>query len=178
MMGFSISPYTALFAVFAMWSEHLQAYCVALACILLHELGHAVACDLLGFPPKEIRIHAFGASLQTDELLEENPRAEALVAAAGPAASLLLGGVSYILFCQLRWEIFYLFFVYHMIFGVFNLLPLPALDGGRLVFLFIEAIRGKRVAPDKEGWVHGIGMILLLALMAFVLFNDVKKIFF
>ena len=61
--------------------------------------------------------------------------------------------------------------------GVMNLLPLPALDGGRLVFMVGEAIRGKRVPPDKEGWVHGIGMILLLALMAFVMFNDVKKLF-
>ena len=61
--------------------------------------------------------------------------------------------------------------------GVMNLLPLPALDGGRLVFMVVEAIRGKRVPPDKEGWVHGIGMILLLALMAFVMFNDVKKLF-
>lgn len=61
--------------------------------------------------------------------------------------------------------------------GVMNLLPLPALDGGRLVFMFVEAIRGKRVPPDKEGWVHGIGMIMLLALMAFVMFNDVKKLF-
>lgn len=61
--------------------------------------------------------------------------------------------------------------------GVMNLLPLPALDGGRLVFLIIEAIRGKRVAPEKEGWVHGIGMILLLLLMVFVLFNDVKRLF-
>jgi len=61
--------------------------------------------------------------------------------------------------------------------GVMNLLPLPALDGGRLVFMIMEAIRGKRVPPDKEGWVHGIGMILLLALMAFVMFNDVKKLF-
>lgn len=61
--------------------------------------------------------------------------------------------------------------------GVMNLLPLPALDGGRLVFLIVEAIRGKRVPPDKEGWVHGIGMILLLALMAFVLFNDVRRLF-
>ena len=61
--------------------------------------------------------------------------------------------------------------------GVMNLLPLPALDGGRLVFMIVEAIRGKRVPPDKEGWVHGIGMILLLALMAFVMFNDVKKLF-
>ena len=61
--------------------------------------------------------------------------------------------------------------------GVMNLLPLPALDGGRLIFMVVEAIRGKRVPPDKEGWVHGIGMILLLALMAFVMFNDVKKLF-
>lgn len=60
--------------------------------------------------------------------------------------------------------------------GVMNLLPLPALDGGRLVFLIIEAIRGKRVSPEKEGWVHGIGMILLLALMVFVLFNDIKRL--
>lgn len=60
--------------------------------------------------------------------------------------------------------------------GVMNLLPLPALDGGRLVFLIVEAIRGKRVPPEKEGIVHGIGMILLLALMAFVLFNDIKRL--
>lgn len=61
--------------------------------------------------------------------------------------------------------------------GVMNLLPLPALDGGRLVFLLIEAIRGKRVSPEKESWVHAAGMILLLALMAFVLFNDIKRLF-
>ena len=61
--------------------------------------------------------------------------------------------------------------------GVMNLLPLPALDGGRLVFLILEAIRGKRVAPEKEGWVHGIGLVLLLLLMAFVMFNDIRKLF-
>lgn len=61
--------------------------------------------------------------------------------------------------------------------GVMNLLPLPALDGGRLVFLIIEAIRGKRVSPEKEGMVHMIGMMLLFALMIFVLFNDLKRVF-
>ncbi len=61
--------------------------------------------------------------------------------------------------------------------GVMNLLPLPALDGGRLVFLVIEAIRGKRVAPDKEGMVHFVGLLLLFALMIFVLFNDLNRIF-
>lgn len=61
--------------------------------------------------------------------------------------------------------------------GVFNLLPFPALDGGRLVFLILEAIRGERISPDKEGLVHAVGMVFLLALMVFVLFNDLKKIF-
>ena len=60
--------------------------------------------------------------------------------------------------------------------GVMNLLPLPALDGGRLLFLIIEAIRGKRVDPGKEGMVHFIGMMLLFALMIVVLFNDIRKL--
>lgn len=60
--------------------------------------------------------------------------------------------------------------------GVMNLLPLPALDGGRLVFLIIEAIRGKKIPPEKEGMVHFVGIVLLLALMVFVMINDIKRI--
>ena len=59
--------------------------------------------------------------------------------------------------------------------GVMNLLPLPALDGGRLVFQFIEVIFGKPVPAEKEGFVHMIGMIALLGLMVVVLFNDITK---
>lgn len=62
--------------------------------------------------------------------------------------------------------------------GVMNLLPLPALDGGRLVFLIIEAVRRKRIPPEKEGYVHLVGITLLMALMVFAMFNDVKRIFF
>lgn len=61
--------------------------------------------------------------------------------------------------------------------GVMNLLPLPALDGGRLFFMIIEVIRGKRVDPNKEGMVHLVGMMLLFAFMIFVLFNDVRRLF-
>ena len=61
--------------------------------------------------------------------------------------------------------------------AVMNLLPIPALDGGRLVFLLIEAVRGKPVPADKEGYVHLAGMALLFALMIFVLFNDISKFF-
>lgn len=61
--------------------------------------------------------------------------------------------------------------------GVLNLLPIPALDGGRLVFLIIEAIRRKPVPPEKEGIVHFAGFVLLMALMVLVLFNDLSRIF-
>ena len=62
--------------------------------------------------------------------------------------------------------------------GVMNLLPLPALDGGRLVFLALEAVRRKRIPPEKEGYVHLVGITLLMALMVFVMYNDIKRIFF
>ena len=61
--------------------------------------------------------------------------------------------------------------------GVANLLPLPALDGGRLVFLFLEAIRRKRIDPEKEGMVHMIGLLALMLLMVVIMFNDVRKLF-
>lgn len=62
--------------------------------------------------------------------------------------------------------------------GVMNLLPIPALDGGKLLFCIIEIVRGKPIDREKEGMVHFIGMILLLLLMVFLIFNDVKNIFF
>lgn len=61
--------------------------------------------------------------------------------------------------------------------GVMNLLPLPALDGGRLLFMLVEVVRGKPVPPDKEGIVHFIGFVALMILMVFVLYNDIVRIF-
>lgn len=60
--------------------------------------------------------------------------------------------------------------------GVMNLLPLPALDGGRLVFLLIEAITKKKVNPNIEGMIHFAGFVLLMALMVFVFMNDIKRL--
>lgn len=60
--------------------------------------------------------------------------------------------------------------------GVMNLLPLPALDGGRLVFLLLEVVRGKPVPPEKEGFVHMAGLILFFLLMVFVMYNDIMRI--
>jgi regulator of sigma E protease len=56
---------------------------------------------------------------------------------------------------------------------IINLLPLPALDGGRLIFLFIEAIRRKPIDPQKEGIVHFIGFVLLMILSVFIIYKDI-----
>lgn len=61
--------------------------------------------------------------------------------------------------------------------GVMNLLPIPALDGGRLVFLIVEAIRRKRIPPEKEGMVHFAGFALLMVLMVVVMYNDILRLF-
>ena len=60
--------------------------------------------------------------------------------------------------------------------GVLNLLPLPALDGGRLVFLLLEVVRGKPIPPEKEGMVHLAGFAVLCGLMVFIMYNDIVKL--
>ncbi len=62
--------------------------------------------------------------------------------------------------------------------GVMNLLPIPALDGGRLLILFIEAITRRRVPEKIEGYIHMAGFALLMGLMVLILFNDISLMFF
>lgn len=59
--------------------------------------------------------------------------------------------------------------------AIFNLLPIPALDGGRLLFLFIELIRRKPVPAEKEGMVHFVGLVALMALSLFLVYRDIMK---
>ena len=61
--------------------------------------------------------------------------------------------------------------------GVMNLLPIPALDGGRLLFIIVEIIRRKKIDPEKEGMVNFAGLVILLAFMVFVMANDIRNIF-
>lgn len=60
--------------------------------------------------------------------------------------------------------------------GILNLLPLPALDGGRLVFMLIEVVRGKPIPPEKEGMIHFAGFVAFMILMIFVMYNDIMKL--
>jgi regulator of sigma E protease len=56
--------------------------------------------------------------------------------------------------------------------AVANMLPIPALDGGRLAFVIVEAIRGRRVSPEREGLIHVVGMAVLISLMVFISIHD------
>nr|MCR5627217.1 site-2 protease family protein [Lachnospiraceae bacterium] len=61
--------------------------------------------------------------------------------------------------------------------GVMNMLPLPALDGGKFLFLLFEAVTGKKPSPRFEGVVQFAGMCLLLVFVIFITFNDITRFF-
>ena len=61
--------------------------------------------------------------------------------------------------------------------GIINLLPIPALDGSKLIFLLLEGIRGKPIDPQKEGFIHFVGFTVLILLMIFIAFQDICRLF-
>ncbi|NMA07006.1 MAG: RIP metalloprotease RseP, partial [Ruminococcaceae bacterium] len=75
------------------------------------------------------------------------------------------------------YAVFYLAAIITVNLGIMNILPLPALDGGRFVILLIEAVTKRRLNPKYEGFIHLVGFVLLIALMLFVTYNDISKIF-
>ena len=72
--------------------------------------------------------------------------------------------------------ILYWIFVISMNLGIMNLLPIPALDGGRLLFIAVEAVRGKPIDRNREGMVHLIGFAILIVLMVFVTYSDIRAL--
>lgn len=61
--------------------------------------------------------------------------------------------------------------------GIINIIPLPAFDGGHILFIIIEAIKGKPISPKVENTIHAVGMIFLLLLMLVVTINDIIRLF-
>ncbi|HRT00893.1 MAG TPA: site-2 protease family protein, partial [Fervidobacterium sp.] len=61
--------------------------------------------------------------------------------------------------------------------GIFNLFPLPALDGGRIIFALIEMITRRKINRNVENWIHAIGFFLLIGLVIFITFIDVGRFF-
>ena len=72
--------------------------------------------------------------------------------------------------------VLWLMFIISLNLGIMNLLPIPALDGGRLLFLIVEAIRRKPIPPEKEGIVHAVGMVLIFGLFIMLTYHDIVKL--
>ncbi len=81
--------------------------------------------------------------------------------------------VKYIILNMLNWCI-----LLSVNLGIMNLLPIPALDGGRLLLLLVEGVTRKKIPADKETIINVIGLVLVFVLMFVVLFNDIKNVFF
>lgn len=73
-------------------------------------------------------------------------------------------------------NIMYIVMVLTINLGIMNLLPFPALDGGRIFFIFVELLRGKPVKPEFEGYIHFAGMVILMLFMVFVTYNDIARL--
>lgn len=101
---------------------------------------------------------------------------------SGPVGIVDQVGETYTQSVQLGWDYVLLNMIHLLILlsanlGIMNLLPIPALDGGRLVFLCIEGVRGKRLSAEKEGMIHLIGFGALMLLMVVVMYNDIMRLF-
>ena len=99
-----------------------------------------------------------------------------LLAAAGPGTNALLAAVWAVRMEQYATIRDSAFLAANVLTGAFNLLPIPALDGGRLFFMFIELIIRRPIPQKFEKWVHAVGMILLLAFMAVISFKDIVSL--
>ena len=111
----------------------------------------------LGMALKDLVFHGTGA----DEVM-------------GPVG--IISFVSDTISTSRMYGVVYLVFFLSLNLGFMNLLPLPGLDGGRLIFLIVEAIRRKPIPPEKEGMVHGFGLMLLFSLVIFITYKDIIRL--
>ena len=97
---------------------------------------------------------------------------------SGPVgiAQLVGGAVSASIDTGLWFPILRLSAVLSAALAITNLLPLPALDGGRLLFIAVEVLRGRRINPEREGIVHMVGFVLLLGLLVVITVQDIRSV--
>ncbi len=117
-----------------------------------------------------------GLVLQLPVLLLMGQLSPAEAQLSGPVgiAQMVGGAVSASIDTGLWFPIWRLSAVLSAALAITNLLPLPALDGGRLVFILIETLRGRRINPEREGLVHMVGFMLLLGLMVYITVQDLR----
>lgn len=139
---------------------------LAAAC---HELGHLSALRLAGARVERLRLNAFGAEIRADTRRLSYPR-EIACTLAGPAVNLALA----LLLARLTGH--FTAAGSNLVLGCFNLLPIPALDGGRMFFLLAGALLRRPIPPRYEAYINAAGMLILLIFVGVVTFSDVMKL--
>ena len=162
-----------------LWFDASGFLRIGLCAAILHEIGHIFVYLLLfrRFPVIEVTMTGFcmrtwGQTLTRGQTF--------LLAAAGPGTNALLAAVWAVRMEQYATIRDSAFLAANVLTGAFNLLPIPALDGGRVFFMIVtvifEAITKRKPDPKYEGYIHAGGMVLLLLLMGFIMYNDIARL--
>ena len=136
---------------------------------LCHELGHLAALGMMGAGVERFRLTAFGAEIRADTRRLSYPR-EIACTLAGPAVNLALA----LLLARLTGH--FTAAGSNLVLGCFNLLPIPALDGGRMFFLLVGALFRRPIPARYEAYINAAGMLILLFFVGLVTFSDVMKL--
>lgn len=118
---------------------------LAFSSVILHELGHALVARRLGVGVSGIELHFFGGVARLESQPKSN-RDEIAIAAAGPAVSLALSGLGFLLALATGWAIFDLLAVVNLVIAIFNLIPALPMDGGRILRALLAERLGHRRA--------------------------------
>ena len=146
------------------YSEESQRYVIGIRTEISHDAGNAVVQGIKGTGTMTVMMYKILKMLFTGEVSASDMSGPVgIIYAVNDSAS------------HGFMNVIYLAALLSLNLAVINLLPFPALDGGRLLFLVIRKITGKRVTDELEGKIHFIGMMLLLLLMVYVTYNDVLK---
>ena len=119
-------------------------------------------------------VHVIGVTLSVPKMLLEGsitPGDARLVGLVGMAQA-TSETVSYVVDTGFWYPLFILTGLFSAGLSVANMLPIPALDGGRLFFVILEWIRGRRIPPEREAAYHFVGIVVLLTIMVIISFND------
>lgn len=163
-MKVDISPWTALILALFIWVCGVNLLFAILLAALCHELGHYLLLRRLGAQMKTLRITLFGAEMEISNR-RLSYGGEFLATAAGPAVNLLLA--LFLSWLGRRWEGAYLYSGAQLVLGLFNLLPLFPLDGGRLLWLLIAWLREPYTADRfLSRFSCGFSALLVLAGLA------------
>jgi regulator of sigma E protease len=133
-----------------------------------YRLPEAVSAGINGIGAAIVATVQAPARLARGDITPQEARPASMVGISGVLAFTLQQSIEW----RLAFPVLQTAALISLALGLTNLLPLPALDGGRILFVLIEAVRGRRISPEREAMIHFVGLVILVSLMAFVMLQD------